>query len=519
MHSHPSSAAASALWRRILSLPAALGAAVVFTTFAAGGGAYAASRSDAPAAGMAAVPGAAYTPAAGVSWGRAVEVPGLAALNKGSQAGVESVSCPSAGDCAAGGRYAGRHGNDPAFVVSERHGRWGKAIEVPGLAALNTGPGADVESVSCPSAGNCAAGGWYYTPAGRHAAPEQGFVVSERNGAWGKAIEVPSLAALNPGGEAEVDSVSCASPGNCVAGGSYGGSVKRQGFVAVERHGRWGKAAEVPGLGTLNTFNYAEVYSVSCAPSGLCAAGGYYTARDGNASGFVAVERDGRWGRAVEVPGLGALSTGGDAVVDSVSCPSAGNCAAGGTYTDRSHNSQGFAAVERDGRWRKAIEVPGLGALNKGGFAVVSSVSCASAGDCAAGGDYADSEGKSQGFVAVERDGRWGTATEVPGLAVLGKGRNAQVLSVSCAPGGPCAAGGYYSGRVGYHSYFVAVEQDGRWSRAIQVPGLKTLHKGRVSGIDEFYLSVSCARGGTCAAGGYYADGPGNSQGFVTQAR
>ena len=40
-------------------------------------------------------------------------------------------------------------------------GSWGQAVEVPGLAALNTGGQANVNSVSCASAGNCAAGGYY----------------------------------------------------------------------------------------------------------------------------------------------------------------------------------------------------------------------------------------------------------------------------------------------------------------------------------------------------------------------
>ncbi|HEX2322792.1 MAG TPA: hypothetical protein VHJ18_27770 [Streptosporangiaceae bacterium] len=43
----------------------------------------------------------------------------------------------------------------------------------------------------------------------------------------------------------------------------------------------------------------------------------------------------GPWGRAIEVPGLGALNKGADAIdvsgVSSFSCASAGNCAAGGT--------------------------------------------------------------------------------------------------------------------------------------------------------------------------------------------
>ena len=266
-----------------------------------------------------------------------------------------------------GGQLRGRreltngHGDTQGFVAGERNGRWGKATEVPGLGALNTGADAEVTSVSCASAGNCAAGG---TTDGRQ---HQGFVAVERNGRWGKATGVPGLAALNKGGDAGVDSVSCASAGNCAAGGDYRtATANYQGFVAVERNGRWGKAIEVPGLGALNKGGNAAVVSVSCASAGNCAAGGYYRDRHHHWQGFVASERNGRWGKAIGVPGLAALNTGGDAEVDSVSCASAGNCAAGGYYEDRPP-AQGFVVVERNGRWGKAIEVPGLGALNTGG--------------------------------------------------------------------------------------------------------------------------------------------------------
>jgi hypothetical protein len=59
-------------------------------------------------------------------------------------------------------------------VVSERNGSWGKAIEVPGSGALNTGGHAQVMSVSCTSAGYCAAGGYYLDRSGA----DQAFVVS-----------------------------------------------------------------------------------------------------------------------------------------------------------------------------------------------------------------------------------------------------------------------------------------------------------------------------------------------------
>jgi hypothetical protein len=77
---------------------------------------------------------------------------------------------------------------------------------------------------------------------------------------------------------------------------------------------------------------------------------------------------------------------------------SAGSCLAGGTagagYVSDFH---GFVAEELNGQWARAAAVPGLAALNKGGSADVSSVSCTSPGDCAAGGYYTDKDGSSQG--------------------------------------------------------------------------------------------------------------------------
>src|SRR5712692_9916999 len=58
-------------------------------------------------------------------------------------------------------------------------------------------------------------------------------------GSWGKAIEVPGTGKLNAGGSAYVNAVSCAPPGNCAAGGRYGGSDGIQAFVASEVNGQW----------------------------------------------------------------------------------------------------------------------------------------------------------------------------------------------------------------------------------------------------------------------------------------
>jgi len=76
--------------------------------------------------------------------------------------------------------------------------------------------------------------------------------------------------------------------------------------------------------------------------AGNSAVGGTYTDGSGHIQVFVIVERNGAWGSARQVPGSGALNVGGNAAANTVSCPSAGNCAAGGFYPDQSDNQQGF---------------------------------------------------------------------------------------------------------------------------------------------------------------------------------
>ncbi len=164
-----------------------------------------------------------------------MEAPGTAALNTGGSAGVSSVSCASAGRCSGGGSYVDSSGNQP-FVVSETSGTWGSATPVPGMAALNQrATYAATVSLSCASAGNCSAGGVYTDLSGH----QQVFVVGQTDGTWGAAEEVPGTAALNTGGLAVINSVSCSSVGHCSAGGYYtasigGGFGNQEAFVVDE---------------------------------------------------------------------------------------------------------------------------------------------------------------------------------------------------------------------------------------------------------------------------------------------
>ncbi|HXW79126.1 MAG TPA: hypothetical protein VEJ84_06480, partial [Acidimicrobiales bacterium] len=231
-----------------------------------------------------------------------------------------------------------------------------------------------------------------------------------------------------------------------------------QAFVDDQVAGTWRAAIEVPGSGALNKAGIAGVISLSCSSAGNCSAGGDYKDGSGRSQAFVVNEVAGTWGAAVEVPGSAALDKAGNAQFYTLSCSSAGNCSAAGSYNVSSHHSQVFVDDEVGGTWKAAIEVPGSAALNKGGFAQVISISCASAGSCSAGGAYRDGAGHSQAFVDNEVGGTWKTAIEVPGSAALNKGGLARVYSLSCPSAGNCSAGGFYEDGAGHSQAFVANE-------------------------------------------------------------
>jgi hypothetical protein len=449
---------------------------------------------------------------AGGTWGTAEELPGSAALNNGGLAAVKSVSCASAGNCSAGGDYTQAPGGTQALVATETKGIWRNAEPVPGSAILNKHGNATIGSISCAAPGNCSAGGIYTD----RNATRQVFVADEVNGTWGKAEEAPGSAALNQGigsaAGAEINSISCATPGNCSAGGDYtnaNGAV--QAFVVSETSGTWRKAEEVPGTAARNKGGLAEIGSVSCAAAGYCSAGGFYKDGAGHDQAFVVDEVNGVWRTVREIPGTAALNQGGNAHLQSLSCASAGNCSAGGFYKDGTDRLQAFEVSQTNGTWGTAREVPGTAALNKGTLAEITSVSCAAAGNCSAGGEYTDGSGGGQAFVVSQTNRTWGTAREVPGTAALNKAGFAQLTSVSCAAAGNCSAGGDYASGPGKSQTFVVSQTNGTWGTAHEVPGTAALNKGGFAQL----TSVSCAAVAHCSAGGYYIDSSAGTQAFV----
>jgi len=443
-------------------------------------------------------------------------VPGTVVLNQDGNAEINSVSCASAGNCSAGGDYLPASAIPHAFVVSEVNGTWQRAEEVPGIATLSQVGSDSTDAVSCASSGNCSAGGNYFDSSRN----QQVFVVSEVNGRWQQAEAVPGIAALNQGGQgsppqAVINSMSCASAGNCSAGGYYTDHFgDNQAFVVSEVSGTWQQAREIPGAvtGNLDGFGHAAITSVSCAAAGNCTAGG--NSRAISSGAFVVSEVNGSWQQAEEVPGIAALSPDDSAGITSVSCASAGNCSAGGNYADRSGGTQAFVVSEVNSTWQRAEEIRDTAMPSQGifghGRAQITSMSCASAGNCTAGGYSGSSSFSFQAFVVSEVNGTWQQAEQihVPGTSTL---KERQVSSVSCASAGNCSAGVTYSDGNNHNQAFVVSEVNGTWQQAGEVPGTATPGKNTVIN------SVSCAPAGICTAGGFYTDRRGRQAFVVTK--
>jgi hypothetical protein len=420
---------------------------------------------------------------------------------------IDSVSCSSAGNCAAVGLLDYQHANGP-LVASEVSGAWGKAgtVRLPGGYQS-----AWLASVSCSSKGNCGAGGGIFERTGL-----QALVVTERDGVWGIAQTVPGLAVLNVGGNAHVQQISCRSAGDCTASGTYEpndapGHRVGQVFVVSERNGTWGQAEPLPGLialdGGLATTNTA----LSCVSPGDCTVAGRYGSSAGS-RGYADSQKNGVWATLHTFPAIAAGVQGEG--IDQLSCQPGGNCTGTGNYFT-SEGDYVFAVNETHGAWDAGRLIRSIGPIPGGGVSIPAdtSLSCSSAGDCTAGGQYGGTSKShlGQSWVATETHGTWARASELPGLATLNTGKYSFVAGLACFSTGNCTAAGTYDAHTG-SSYpvraFVTTEKNGRWGKPEELPGSAALS----TYIDN--LTLSCGAAGDCSIGGYY-DGKHFQEPFV----
>jgi hypothetical protein len=322
---------------------------------------------------------------------------------------IAAIDCPTPGNCTVVGTYSESGTQDDAmFVVSEVNGTWGTEAQE---AANIEGQHITVNALSCASPGNCLAGGWYDPSYGNGA--EDPFIAEEANGHWEAAQPLGGAALPLQNMTSQVTSVSCPSAGNCVAAG-FEGNV----FVVTEVNGTWGTAQTVQGLDTTNNNpHYVAKAYVSCASTGNCALA---------ADNYVASEAQGSWGTAQAVKNAPGQA-------DALSCAPDGGCTVGGDGP--------WTASEKGGVWTAAALLPGIIPVDGGGTAQVTGLACANGGNCDLVGSGETPEQNPVGFTDRATNGAWEKVqSQFNGTDYLGNSSDPPLASLSCSSFGNCAA-------------------------------------------------------------------------------
>jgi hypothetical protein len=367
--------------------------------------------------------------------------------NPSNESELLSVSCASAGNCAAVGTYLDADERNQPFITQSSNGTWTDATLVAfPVGAQNTYRDAKLLSVSCTSVGSCTAVG-HYASSDDSTKP---LVVTSTAGSWGAPIAVDFPSGTVPAEYyAKLKKVSCSSPGNCTAVGTYYEADRdSQGFTVSSVDGTWSTARTVVfPPNTFNTRAEAEAHDVSCPSNGNCTVVGYFADTTGAYRGYAVSSSGGVWSTTHTLePG---------SWLDSVSCTSAGNCTAVGiVYSPPRTYAIRITSV--DGVWGQTQEVSFPAAAQNSVTTVLDRVSCGSAGSCTATGYFRNTDGANEAFTTTSVGGVWGTARPVVYATGSGASRRpGYIKAVSCTSGGLCTVGGRFTLSSGNNEIFV----------------------------------------------------------------
>jgi len=333
--------------------------------------------------------------------------------------------------------------------------------------------------------------------------------------AWSAAkAPLPGDAAAGNSQDAQLEAVSCAAAGSCVAVGWYeakdGSGTIATAMTEVLSQGTW-IAAPVPGITSHNGI--AALIGVACPAEGTCVAVGDRTTSQDVSVPEIETLSGGSWTMT-----SAALPAGADlsksAFVNDVACPAPGTCVATGRYTDSSGVTQGLLDTLSAGTWT-AIKAPlpaGADPARESSQnessqndTFTTDVACAASGTCVASGQYTDSAGGTQPLIDTLSAGTW-TAAKAPLPAdAAASGQFASLWAITCQAPGDCLAGGHYIGRSGQPAYLTESLSAGTWTAAkAPLPAAAAANQRWTQEQATSVGGVACRAAGYCVASASY---------------
>lgn len=257
------------------------------------------------------------------------------AVSSSQQAELAAVSCWSGGDCEAVGYYTNSSGYEPLAVMIAG-GTPGAVtrVSLPG-DAKGSSQTAGVDVLSCWSAGSCALVGHYKDSA--NASQTFGGAIS--GGAPGPGVKVAMPSAAT--GAVSLQQIGCTATGACLAVGYYqDGSTNDYAFDLPIDGATVGAGEDVslPSDASSSSPD-AVLYGVGCSVSGPCLAVGDYAAETGGTLPMTLTMAGTTISAATVAPLPADQSATPQTGLYSVGCGSSGSCAAFGMY----ENNKGVA--------------------------------------------------------------------------------------------------------------------------------------------------------------------------------
>jgi len=416
-------------------------------------------------------------------------LPANAASGANQLVSLSSISCASPGNCSAVGWYIDSGGYQQGLLLTEHAGHWTRGVEAGVPADAGTDPQVNLIAVSCASPGNCTAVGTYEDrKTGYSDVATSGLLLTETAGRWAPGIEAALPANVNQDPGVTLESVSCASAGNCTAVGRYNPYPYQssEGLLLTERAGHWARGVAYGGTD-------ADLVSVSCAADGRCGAVGFANQHQGDRNGgpggqnvLLLTKKKGKWRNEswkFQWPDGGPGEYAGLA---SVSCATGGYCGVIGfdnIAIDRAGDGEGALFTRKAGKWLGVRADPPKQARSPywGSYVALAGISCPSPGDCVAAGTYYGRRGRAHLTLLTQAAGKWQRGVE----ASLPRSVSPDATAISCSSPGNCAVAGLG---------FVLVEIGGHLSRGAVAP--------HFPGSVDSVVSVSCTSPTSCGAVG-----------------
>jgi hypothetical protein len=338
-------------------------------------------------------------------------------------ASLNDVSCTSGHSCMAVGTFLTSKG--PEFTLAEAWNGTAWTI-VPTPTPNAASGGAELDSVSCPSATACIAVGLSFTSkTGATTHP----IAESWNGAKWTVVPTPKLAYAGAG----LNGVTCTGPSSCMAVGSGGTAADTTKVTLAES---WnGTAWKLVSTPAPPAPGGTALSGVSCTAPANCMAAGYYRNTVKSIPLTLAETWNGTRWRILATPNPGSSGT-----LSAVACTAASACqAVGGHRHGGSFILNATLGEQWNGHIWQARSSPNPPSANFAGF---DAISCTGPAACMATGFASGEEGESGITLAESWDGTAWSLLKAPSPG----SSSDELLGVSCTSRSSCLAVGDYQG-------------------------------------------------------------------------